>query len=76
MLDEEFSHEEVPVSIALFDLDNTLLDGDSDYLWGCFLAESSMGRTSVPRISDTPFLTTYSELDELVRKMQPANPTP
>jgi HAD superfamily hydrolase (TIGR01490 family) len=39
MLDEEFSHEEVPVSIALFDLDNTLLDGDSDYLWGCFLAE-------------------------------------
>jgi HAD superfamily hydrolase (TIGR01490 family) len=25
--------------LALFDLDNTLLDGDSDYLWGCFLAE-------------------------------------
>jgi HAD superfamily hydrolase (TIGR01490 family) len=26
------------VSIALFDLDNTLLGGDSDYLWGEFLA--------------------------------------
>ncbi len=25
--------------LALFDLDNTLLDGDSDYLWGCFLVE-------------------------------------
>jgi len=27
------------VGIALFDLDNTLIAGDSDYLWGCFLAE-------------------------------------
>jgi HAD superfamily hydrolase (TIGR01490 family) len=27
------------VGIALFDLDNTLIGGDSDYLWGCFLAE-------------------------------------
>lgn len=27
------------VSIALFDLDNTLLNGDSDYLWGKFLVE-------------------------------------
>jgi HAD superfamily hydrolase (TIGR01490 family) len=41
-LDELFSHEEVAVSIALFDLDNTLLDGDSDYLWGCFLAEQGI----------------------------------
>jgi HAD superfamily hydrolase (TIGR01490 family) len=32
----------VPVSIALFDLDNTLLSGDSDYLWGCFLAEQGI----------------------------------
>jgi HAD superfamily hydrolase (TIGR01490 family) len=30
------------VSIALFDLDNTLLNGDSDYLWGCFLAEQGI----------------------------------
>ena len=27
------------MALALFDLDNTLLDGDSDYLWGCFLVE-------------------------------------
>jgi len=30
------------VGIALFDLDNTLLAGDSDYLWGCFLAEQGI----------------------------------
>ncbi len=30
------------MSIALFDLDNTLLGGDSDYLWGCFLAEQGV----------------------------------
>ncbi len=27
------------MSLAIFDLDNTLLAGDSDYLWGRFLAE-------------------------------------
>jgi len=27
------------VSLAIFDLDNTLLGGDSDYLWGLFLIE-------------------------------------
>jgi HAD superfamily hydrolase (TIGR01490 family) len=27
------------VSLAIFDLDNTLLAGDSDYLWGCFLVD-------------------------------------
>ncbi len=26
------------MALAIFDLDNTLLDGDSDYLWGVFLA--------------------------------------
>lgn len=28
------------MSLAIFDLDNTLLGGDSDYLWGQFLVES------------------------------------
>jgi len=28
------------VTLALFDLDNTLLAGDSDHLWGCFLVEN------------------------------------
>ena len=27
------------MALAIFDLDNTLLAGDSDYLWGVFLAE-------------------------------------
>ena len=29
-------------SIAIFDLDNTLLSGDSDFLWGEFLAEHGL----------------------------------
>lgn len=28
--------------LALFDLDNTLLADDSDFLWGCFLVEKGM----------------------------------
>jgi HAD superfamily hydrolase (TIGR01490 family) len=28
--------------LALFDLDNTLLAGDSDYLWGCFLVDKGL----------------------------------
>ncbi|MES9972643.1 MAG: haloacid dehalogenase-like hydrolase, partial [Candidatus Thiodiazotropha sp.] len=27
------------MTLAIFDLDNTLLAGDSDYLWGEFLVE-------------------------------------
>ncbi|HOB61855.1 MAG TPA: HAD family hydrolase [Candidatus Competibacteraceae bacterium] len=30
------------MSLALFDLDNTLLEGDSDYLWGRFLIEQGI----------------------------------
>lgn len=30
------------MALALFDLDNTLLSGDSDYLWGVFLAEQGI----------------------------------
>jgi HAD superfamily hydrolase (TIGR01490 family) len=30
------------VALAIFDLDNTLLAGDSDYLWGCFLVEQGI----------------------------------
>jgi len=32
----------VTVSLAIFDLDNTLLDGDSDYLWGCFMVDHGL----------------------------------
>lgn len=30
------------MSLAIFDLDQTLLGGDSDYLWGCFLVEQGV----------------------------------
>lgn len=30
------------MSLALFDLDNTLLAGDSDYMWGCFLVDKGL----------------------------------
>jgi len=30
------------LSLAIFDLDNTLLSGDSDYLWGVFLGEQGI----------------------------------
>lgn len=30
------------MALAIFDLDNTLLGGDSDYLWGTFLVENSL----------------------------------
>lgn len=30
------------MALAIFDLDNTLLGGDSDYLWGRYLAENSI----------------------------------
>lgn len=30
------------MALALFDLDNTLLSDDSDYLWGCFLSDKGL----------------------------------
>ncbi|MEE9411801.1 MAG: haloacid dehalogenase-like hydrolase, partial [Methylococcales bacterium] len=30
------------MSLAIFDLDNTLIAGDSDYLWGQFLVEQGI----------------------------------
>jgi hypothetical protein len=38
---------------------------DQLYPWGCYLEQSSVGRSTVPRISDTPILSMYGELDEL-----------
>jgi HAD superfamily hydrolase (TIGR01490 family) len=42
MLGNVFTRELRDVGIALFDLDNTLIAGDSDYLWGCFLVEQGI----------------------------------
>jgi len=37
--DRDSIPEELSMALAIFDLDNTLLGGDSDYLWGRFLVE-------------------------------------
>ena len=42
MLGDLWMRESITVGVALFDLDNTLIAGDSDYLWGCFLVEQGI----------------------------------
>lgn len=42
MLAAACKQETDTVALALFDLDNTLLGGDSDYLWGRFLIEQGL----------------------------------
>jgi HAD superfamily hydrolase (TIGR01490 family) len=34
--------QESKVTLAIFDLDNTLIRGDSDHLWGCFVCERGL----------------------------------
>ena len=36
------THGGQPLTLALFDLDNTLLAGDSDHAWGQFLVEEGI----------------------------------
>jgi HAD superfamily hydrolase (TIGR01490 family) len=47
------------VGIALFDLDNTLIAGDSDYLWGCFLVEQGIVDGSVYERENRRFYDQY-----------------
>ena len=49
------------MALALFDLDNTLLDGDSDYLWGCFLAERGIVDAEVYESENQRFYDQYLE---------------
>src|SRR5690606_39257761 len=42
MLRPPSSREECRVRLALFDLDNTLLAGDSDHAWGEFLCQRGL----------------------------------
>ena len=53
------------MGIALFDLDNTLIAGDSDYLWGCFLIEQGIVDGSVYERENQRFYDQYKvgELD-------------
>ena len=53
------------MGIALFDLDNTLIAGDSDYLWGCFLVEQGIVDGAVYERENQRFYDQYKvgELD-------------
>jgi HAD superfamily hydrolase (TIGR01490 family) len=53
------------VGIALFDLDNTLIAGDSDFLWGCFLVEQGIVDGAVYERENQRFYDQYKvgELD-------------
>jgi HAD superfamily hydrolase (TIGR01490 family) len=47
------------MALALFDLDNTLLAGDSDYLWGEFLTEQGIVDADVYARENTRFYDEY-----------------
>lgn len=49
------------VALAIFDLDNTLLAGDSDYLWGVYLAEIGVVDGGEYRRQNAQFYREYSE---------------
>ena len=49
------------MSLVLFDLDNTLLAGDSDYLWGEFLVEKGIVDGEAYRSANERFYEQYRE---------------
>jgi len=49
------------MALALFDLDNTLLAGDSDYLWGVFLAEQGIVDADVYEKENLRFYEDYKQ---------------
>ena len=49
------------MALALFDLDNTLLAGDSDYLWGVFLVEKGLVDGSLYQSANDRFYRQYAE---------------
>ncbi|MBF0136978.1 MAG: HAD-IB family hydrolase [Magnetococcus sp. DMHC-1] len=49
------------MSLALFDLDNTLLGGDSDYLWGRFLVERGLVEEAGFEATNQKFYRDYAQ---------------
>jgi len=49
------------MSLALFDLDNTLLAADSDYLWGCFLVEKNLVDSATYAAANKRFYEQYKQ---------------
>ena len=56
-----FFHEVSVLALALFDLDNTLLAGDSDYLWGVFLGEKQVVDAAFYESENERFYQEYRE---------------
>ena len=62
--------------LALFDLDNTLLSDDSDFLWGCFLVEKGLVDKKKYDEANQRFYTEYKQgtldiFEFLVFSLQP-----
>ncbi len=49
------------MALALFDLDNTLLANDSDFLWGCFLVEKGLVDKSTYDAANQRFYAEYKQ---------------
>ena len=49
------------MALALFDLDNTLLADDSDFLWGCFLVEKALVDKSTYDEANQRFYSDYKK---------------
>ena len=49
------------MSLAIFDLDNTLLAGDSDYLWGKFLSDKHIVDAQWYETENQRFYDAYKE---------------
>lgn len=49
------------MALALFDLDNTLLSDDSDFLWGCFLVEKGLVEKSAYDEANQRFYAEYKQ---------------
>jgi len=49
------------MALALFDLDNTLLADDSDYLWGCFLVDKGLVDQATYETANQRFYAEYKQ---------------
>ncbi len=49
------------MALALFDLDNTLLADDSDFLWGCFLVDKGLVEKSIYDEANKRFYADYKK---------------
>ncbi len=49
------------MNLAIFDLDNTLLGGDSDHAWGTFLADKGLTDSAVFRAQNDKFYADYEK---------------